>query len=97
MGEKNNHRGLIRLRLAVLRRDREDTEGGKERPGASIVEPRWGSVVWVIGDPACAARPWALEFNAVGVKGGFLGAIRDFRGQLSVLIRGSSFLSLRVL
>ena len=50
--------------------DSESTEGGKERPGASIVEPRWGSVVWVIGDPACAARHWALEFNAVGVKGG---------------------------
>ena len=42
------------------------------------VEPRWGSVMGVIGNPACAtmlrnathgtARHWALEFNAVGVK-----------------------------
>ena len=33
-----------------------------------FVEPRWGSVVEVIGNPAWAARRWALEFNAVGVK-----------------------------
>ena len=33
-----------------------------------FVEPRWGSVVWVIGNPAFAARRWAVEFNAVGVK-----------------------------
>ena len=40
--------------------------GGVRRLGA-FVEPRWGSVVWVMGNPACAARRWALEFNAVGV------------------------------
>ncbi len=33
-----------------------------------FVEPRWGSVIGVIGNPACAARHWALEFNAIGVK-----------------------------
>ena len=33
-----------------------------------IVEPRWGSIIWAIGDPACATRRWALECNAVGVK-----------------------------
>ncbi len=32
-----------------------------------IVEPRWGSIVWVIGNPACVARRWALGFNAVDV------------------------------
>ena len=35
-----------------------------------MVEPRWGSVIWVTGNPACATRRWALEFNAVGVKAG---------------------------
>ncbi len=38
------------------------------RPWAPFVEPRWGSVIWVIGNPACAARHWAMEFNAFGVK-----------------------------
>ena len=33
-----------------------------------IVEPRWGSIIWAIGDPACATRRWAPEWNAVGVK-----------------------------
>ena len=33
-----------------------------------IVEPRWGSIIWAIGDPACATRRWAPECNAVGVK-----------------------------
>ena len=33
-----------------------------------FVEPRWGSIIGAIGDPACALRHWALEFNAVGVK-----------------------------
>ena len=35
-----------------------------------FVEPRWGSLFISYSYPACAARHWALEFNALGVKGG---------------------------
>ena len=37
-------------------------------PEAPVVEPRWGSIIRMIGNPACATRRWALESNAVGVK-----------------------------
>ena len=37
---------------------------------APFVEPRWGSIIGVIGNPACATRHWALECNAFGVKPG---------------------------
>ena len=41
MGEKNNHRGLIRLLLAGLRRDREGTKGGEvERMKAEGMDSR---------------------------------------------------------
>ena len=39
----------------------------KEAPEAPYVEPRWGSIIWSISNPACATRRWALEFNAFGV------------------------------
>ena len=41
------------------------------------VEPRWGSIIWVIGNPACAARRWALELNAVGVNARNLNRLID--------------------
>ena len=50
------------------RKAREDEKKGTEAPGAPFVEPRWGSVIWAIGNPACATRHWALEFNAFGVE-----------------------------
>ncbi len=66
--------GRSALRRASGERDlAKSAEGRKEARGAAcpwgeFVEPRWGSVVGSIGNPACAARHWALEFNAVGVR-----------------------------
>ena len=65
LGRRMNSEGCARNTMSRLMSDMF----GIDLPstGCRFVEPRWGSWLYFLTYPACAARRWALELNRVAV------------------------------